>query len=114
MEFMYSWYPMVATIAGIIYGIAVYIVGKKGHVKTALAMVAFAIFMIIFKPVRIDGTKTQEFHNTNVKQRTVEYKGVQKEAEIVKIKKPTFQERLDAEAARAKKANQEIKDEIYK
>jgi hypothetical protein len=65
-------------------------------------------------PMKYDGTNIKEFHKTSQNQKTQEYKYVSEEAQVVKTKKKSFDELMEEENIRSKKANKEIQNEINK
>lgn len=112
MSYMGAYYPVVIGLIGLIYITMIYFVGKKGMFKTAVAMSLFGAFMVIYGPIKIDGTNTKKNHQVTSKQRTAEYVEVTSTRKVVETTKPTFAERMAAEEARSDKATLKTRDEI--
>ena len=116
MEFTYAWLPAVKLlILVIIVTVAILLYKAKHHKLNIIWGLLWATFFYLV-PVKIDGTESKAAHKAEVIQENSyhEEHALSETVKPVETKKLTFEERMAAENARSKAANQEVTDEINK
>ena len=112
MDYMIAYYPTIKLVAGGLFIAGGVYLTKHKHHKTALTLGAFALYLLILAPVKIDGTNTSDYHKANESYQEVKYKEVERASVLIPTPTPTFQERMDAENERSLIANKLIEGEI--
>ena len=112
MDFYVAYYPMIIAFVQLLILFASYKLWRAGKYKSAAALVFASAVLYIYAPVKIDGTKTKQYHKHSVAERVSEYREISKDATIIETKKPTFEERMKAEAERSKAENEQIEKEL--
>ena len=116
MELTYAIFPAVKLFALILVITVAVLLYKTKHHRLNIAWgVLWALFFYL-APVKVDGTETKSAHMTEVTQEDAyhEAHALSETVKPVVTKKLTFSERMAAEDARSKAANQVITDEINK
>ena len=112
MDFYVAYYPMIVALLQFVILFASYKLWRSGKYKSAAALVFASAVLYIYAAVKIDGTKTKQYHKHSVAERVSEYRETSRNEEIVETKKPTFEERMKAEAERSKAENEQIEKEM--
>jgi len=112
MDFYVAYYPMIIAALQFIILFASYKLWRAEKFKTAFALVAISASIFFFAPVKIDGTKTKQYHKHSVAERVSEYREISRNAEVLRTKKPTFEERMKAEEERSRSENKKIEEDM--
>ena len=112
MDFMIGWFPTIKLLVMIVFIGAIVLLVKGKNYKLAIVIFVFGFSMYSLAPLKYDGTNTKRYHRDSENRRTVEYKYVSKEADVVDTKKKSFAEIMEEEDRRSEKANKELMDEF--
>jgi hypothetical protein len=115
MELMIAWWPMASFIVSLMLVVLTGMLALRGHYKRALALGVIWAILVIFSPIKIDGTESRKARQLETVQATAYHSQHTVEAiPAVTVHKLTFAERMAQEYARSAAANQRITDEISK
>jgi len=112
MDFYVAYYPMIIAALQLIILFASYKLWRAKRFKTAFALIVISAAIFFFAPVKIDGTKTKQYHKHSVAERVSEYMEISKNSKVIQTKKPTFDEVLREEERRSDNENKKIEEEL--
>ena len=114
MEFTYAWLPAVKLLVTLVLLVGLFLLLKSKHYRTAGALAVIWTLFLYLAPIKIDGTESKAAHRAEVIQENAyhEAHALSETVKAVETKKLTFAERMAAEDARSKAANQVVTDDI--
>ena len=112
MDVTLIWFPLMKAVftALLIYG--AYYFWKKEKTIIAIWYTVLVLVFWLMMPIKYDGTNSVERSVVTQQMRTEQYDEVKELAVVIETKKPTFTERLEAEAMRSEIEDAKTRGEL--
>ena len=114
MEVTFQYFLLLKIVVGLSLLLGAYYLRKKGYNKLSYAALGIFGVLLVFSPVKIDNTHTDDVNKQREKAMSFEHEEKAESEPTVHTKKLSFAEKMAAESNRSQRANEVVQDEIVK